>query len=128
MPRRVPGPPASAPLEATIRQFDGCFASLAQRRAFRDYLHGLLLPRERNKTLAGLAGTEPVGLPRRYGSFALSVQQDREYGYGTQEWAKVASGQAESGIVRSLFPTLCTLLANCTAFAEEPWFRIKASA
>ena len=37
----------------TVRQ-------LAQRRAFRAYLHGLLLPRERNKTLTALAGTEPV--------------------------------------------------------------------
>ncbi len=59
MTRRVPCPPAPAPLEAYVRQFDACFASLAQRRAFRDYLHGLLLPRERNKTLTGLAGTEP---------------------------------------------------------------------
>jgi len=46
-------------LEAYVQQFDELFASLAQRRAFRDYLQGLLLPRERNKTLTGLAGTEP---------------------------------------------------------------------
>jgi DDE superfamily endonuclease len=59
MTRRAPCPPAPAPLEAYVQQFDACFASLAQRRAFRDYLHGLLLPRERNKTLTGLAGTEP---------------------------------------------------------------------
>jgi DDE superfamily endonuclease len=26
----------------------------------RDYLQGLLLPRDRNKTLTGLAGAEPV--------------------------------------------------------------------
>jgi hypothetical protein len=36
------------------------FSSLAQRRGFRDYLQGLLLPRDRNKTLTGLAGAEPV--------------------------------------------------------------------
>lgn len=59
MTRRVPCPPAPAPLEAYVRQCDDCFASLAQRRAFRDYLQGLLLPRERTKTLTGLAGTEP---------------------------------------------------------------------
>ena len=59
MTRRVPCPPAPDPLEAYVQQFDGLFASLAQRRAFRDYLRGLLLPRERNKTLTGLAGTEP---------------------------------------------------------------------
>src|SRR4030095_10863555 len=33
---------------------------LAQRRAFRDYVVGLLLPRDRHKTLTALAGTEPV--------------------------------------------------------------------
>ncbi|HEV2734162.1 MAG TPA: IS701 family transposase [Longimicrobiaceae bacterium] len=59
MTRRARCPPAPAPLEAYVRQFDDLFVSLAQRRAFRDYLQGLLLPRERNKTLTGLAGTEP---------------------------------------------------------------------
>ena len=34
--------------------------SLAQRRGFREYLAGLLLPRDRNKTLTCLAGAEPV--------------------------------------------------------------------
>jgi hypothetical protein len=33
---------------------------VAQRRGFRDYLQGLLLPRDRNKTLTGLAGAEPI--------------------------------------------------------------------
>jgi SRSO17 transposase len=33
---------------------------LAQRRGFREYLAGLLAPRERNKTLTALAGAEPV--------------------------------------------------------------------
>jgi DDE superfamily endonuclease len=58
--KRAPCPPAPGPLEGYARLFDACFASLAQRCAFRDYLHGLLLPRERNKTLTGLAGVEPV--------------------------------------------------------------------
>ena len=60
MTRRVPCPPAPGLLEDYAAQFDGRLASVAQRRALRDYLHGLLLPRERNKTLTGLAGTEPV--------------------------------------------------------------------
>jgi hypothetical protein len=60
MTQRQPCPPAPGPLEDYAQQFDACFASLAQRRAFRAYLHGLLLPRERNKTLTGLAGVEPV--------------------------------------------------------------------
>lgn len=58
--KRVPCPPAPGPLEDYARLFDAGFASLAQRRAFREYLHGLLLPRERNKTLTGLAGMEPA--------------------------------------------------------------------
>jgi SRSO17 transposase len=33
---------------------------VAQRRGFRGYLAGLLVPRERNKTLTALAGAEPV--------------------------------------------------------------------
>jgi hypothetical protein len=33
---------------------------LAQRRGLRDYLQGLLAPRDRNKTLTALAGAEPV--------------------------------------------------------------------
>ncbi|MBP2325873.1 SRSO17 transposase [Kibdelosporangium banguiense] len=40
--------------------FDELFSRLAQRRGFREYLTGLLAPRDRNKTLTGLAGTEPV--------------------------------------------------------------------
>src|ERR687897_694923 len=57
---RKPCPEAPRPLEAYARGFDACFGTLAQRRAFRAYLQGLLLPRERNKTLTGLAGAEPV--------------------------------------------------------------------
>ena len=33
---------------------------MAKRRGFREYLAGLLAPRERNKTLTALAGAEPV--------------------------------------------------------------------
>src|ERR671910_713261 len=53
-------PPAPGPLEDYVQRFDSLFSSLAQRRGFRDYLQGLLLPRDRNKTLTGLAGAEPV--------------------------------------------------------------------
>src|SRR5215213_7301451 len=57
---RKPCPEAPGPLEAYARSFDACFGTLAQRRAFRAYLQGLLLPRDRNKTLTALAGAEPV--------------------------------------------------------------------
>ncbi|MEX5711770.1 IS701 family transposase [Parafrankia sp. FMc6] len=60
MTARLPCPPAPAPVEAYASEFDDLFASRAQRRAFRDYLVGLLLPRDRNKTLTCLAGAEPV--------------------------------------------------------------------
>jgi SRSO17 transposase len=60
MTSRRPCPPAPGPLEDYAAEFDGLFSSLAQRRGFRDYLQGLLLPRDRNKTLTGLAGAEPI--------------------------------------------------------------------
>ncbi len=60
MTERLPCPPAPAPVEAYASQFDDLFASRAQRRGFRDYLAGLLAPRDRNKTLTCLAGAEPV--------------------------------------------------------------------
>jgi len=60
MTRRVPRPPAPGQPEDYAAQFDGQLASVAQRRALRAYLHGLLLPRKRNKTLTGRAGTEPL--------------------------------------------------------------------
>jgi hypothetical protein len=60
MTSRRPCPPAPGPLEDYAAEFDGLFRSLAQRRSFRDYLQGLLLPRDRNKTLTGLAGAEPI--------------------------------------------------------------------
>jgi DDE superfamily endonuclease len=53
-------PPAPGPLEDYAQRFDTLFSSLAQRRGFRDYLQGLLVPRDRNKTLTGLAGAEPI--------------------------------------------------------------------
>ena len=60
MTKRLPADPAPGPLEDYAACFDGLFATLAQRRAFRRYLEGLLLSAERNKTLSALANTEPV--------------------------------------------------------------------
>jgi DDE superfamily endonuclease len=53
-------PPAPGPLEGYAARFDPLLSSLAQRRGLLDYLQGLLLPRDRNKTLTGLAGAEPI--------------------------------------------------------------------
>jgi SRSO17 transposase len=57
---RKPCPLIPSPLEAYAQYFDDLFSQLAQRRSFREYLQGLLLARDRNKTLTGLVGTEPV--------------------------------------------------------------------
>ncbi|MER7694734.1 transposase [Streptomyces sp. NPDC097610] len=53
-------------MEEYAARFDDLFFSLAQWRGFREYLIGLLAPRERNKTITCLAGAEPVagaGMP-----------------------------------------------------------------
>jgi hypothetical protein len=60
MTKRLPCPPAPGPLETYATQFDALFARLAQRRGLRAYLQGLLLPRDRNKTMTALAGAEPI--------------------------------------------------------------------
>lgn len=41
-------------------EFDAILDSLGQRRSFRNYLIGLLTPRDRNKTLTALASAEPL--------------------------------------------------------------------
>jgi hypothetical protein len=60
MTERVPATPAPGPLEEYAQTFDALFSKRSQRESFRRYLEGLLLPMERNKTLTGLANTEPV--------------------------------------------------------------------
>src|SRR5919197_6542387 len=60
MTRRIDCPPAPGPLEEYAARFDDLFTHAAQRRGFRDYLAGLLLPQARNKILTALAGAEPI--------------------------------------------------------------------
>src|SRR5512133_902425 len=60
MTARRPCPPAPGPLEDYAQRFDPLLGSLAQRHGLRDYLQGLLLPRDRNKTLTALADAEPI--------------------------------------------------------------------
>jgi hypothetical protein len=63
MTQRRACPPAPGPLEDFAIGFDDLFGTLAQRRGFRAYLQGLLLPRDRNKTLTAVAsrGRASVG-------------------------------------------------------------------
>lgn len=51
---------APAPLEEYCEHFDRLLSRSNQLESFRQYLEGLLLPTERNKTLTGLVNTEPV--------------------------------------------------------------------
>ena len=51
---------APMPLEEYCEYFDPLFRRSNQRESFRQYLEGLLLPTERNKTLTGLVNTEPL--------------------------------------------------------------------
>jgi SRSO17 transposase len=48
------------PLEQYAHAFDELFHTHIQRRRFREYLAGLLLPRDRTKTLTALVGAEPI--------------------------------------------------------------------
>jgi SRSO17 transposase len=48
------------PLDQYARAFDELFHTHIQRRRLREYLAGLLLPRDRKKTLTALAGAEPI--------------------------------------------------------------------
>lgn len=56
MSARLSCPSAPGPLEAFSVQCDPLFQTRAQRHGFRTYLAGLLLPRDRSKTLTGGAG------------------------------------------------------------------------
>jgi hypothetical protein len=60
MTKPKPCPRAPGLLEGYAARFDDLFTHVAQRRGFREYLAGLLAPRDRNKTLTALAGAEPV--------------------------------------------------------------------
>lgn len=60
MTRHQPCPAAPGPLEEYAVRFGDLFTRVPQRRGFRQYLTGLLAPRDRNKTLTALAGAEPV--------------------------------------------------------------------
>jgi SRSO17 transposase len=59
MTKRQEATAAPVPLEEYAQHFDDLFSKLNQREGFRHYLEGLLVPTERNKTLTGLANTEP---------------------------------------------------------------------
>jgi SRSO17 transposase len=56
---RKPTPPTTEAIDTYCSAFDDLFGRYEERRALRQYLIGLLLPREHNKTLVELANIVP---------------------------------------------------------------------
>jgi len=56
---RKPTPPTTEAIDQFCARFDDLFARYEERQALRQYLIGLLLPREHNKTLVELASIVP---------------------------------------------------------------------
>jgi hypothetical protein len=89
MTRRRPCPAAPGPLEGYAARFDDVFGSLAQRRGFREYLAGLLAPRDRNKTLTALAGAGPVTGAASGGDGRVRADGQPDQRAGEQEHRRV---------------------------------------
>src|SRR5215469_17736317 len=60
MTKRIEVERAPEPLEEYVKHFDTLLGKSNQREGFRQYVEGLLLPSERDKTLTELVNTEPV--------------------------------------------------------------------
>ena len=84
---RKPCPTVPGPLEAYAQEFATLFDQLAHRRSFREYLLGLLLPRDRNKTLTALVGTEPG-----VGAQAAAVQRLQSF-LSESPWSAAAMNE-----------------------------------
>jgi DDE superfamily endonuclease len=56
---RKPTPPTTEAIDPFCAAFDDLFGRFEERRALRQYLIGLLLPRAHNKTLVELAAIVP---------------------------------------------------------------------
>jgi len=71
-----PTAPTAEAIDRFCDHFDDLFARLAERTALRQYLIGLLLPRERNKTLTELAAVVPVADRQRLHYFLHDAPWD----------------------------------------------------
>src|SRR5918911_1531323 len=74
-PRKPPRPTVEA-IDQFCAQFDDLFSRCTTREAFRQYLIGLLLPREHNKTLTVLAALVPGAARQRLHHFLHEVPWD----------------------------------------------------
>jgi hypothetical protein len=96
MTTRLPVSPAPGPLEAFAQHVDPLFSQRSQRQAFRDYLAGLLLPAERNKTLTALAHTAPI-----VGAQAAPAQR-LQWFLSESTWDADAVNACRLGMLRTL--------------------------
>jgi len=83
------------PLEQYARGFDDLFRTHIQRRRFREYVAGLLLPRDRNKTLTALVGAEPIVQAQ-----TAPVQQV-QYFLSEAEWEAEAMTSRQIALLRA---------------------------
>jgi DDE superfamily endonuclease len=75
---RKPTPPTTAAIDAFCAAFDDLFCRSQERAAFRQYLIGLLLPREHNKTLVELAAIVPAANRQALHHFLHDAPWDAE--------------------------------------------------
>jgi hypothetical protein len=73
---RKPVPPTTEAIDTFCAGFDDLFCRRAERQALRQYLIGLLLPRERHKTLTGLASLVPGAERQRLHRFVHDAPWD----------------------------------------------------
>ena len=75
---RKPTPPTTEAIDQFCASFDDLFGRYEERRALRQYLIGLLLPREHNKTLVELASIVPEGNRQALHHFMHDAPWDAE--------------------------------------------------
>jgi hypothetical protein len=87
---RKPTQPTVEAVDQFCAQFDDLFNRCAAREAFRQYLIGLLLPRERNKTLTVLAALVPGAERQRLHHFL----HDAPWDSAALNWRRLALWRA----------------------------------
>ena len=89
---RKPTPPTTEAIDQFCAAFDDLFARYEERRALRQYLIGLLLPREHNKTLVELASIVPGANRQALHHFLHDAPWRSVYGPGTNTVEGIPGG------------------------------------
>ena len=121
MSTRLLRPPAPGPLKAFAVQFDPLLQTPAQRHGFRCVLSGLLLPRDRSKTLTALVQAQAAEVQRL--QFFLSEAAWNAEAVNARRLALLAAKPAIGMTVLPVALTACT--ASQTAEipkSEVRWF------